>query len=113
MTPEQLTQYEKETCGELSCDDCNARREELIAALRGYIEREHRNWISVEDRMPNGKSGTEYIVHWVDGRRTTATLYCCSGRWFFGREFESGKRIRTVTHWMPLPEAPAIKKENT
>lgn len=38
MTPEKLSIYERESCGELSCDECNERREELITALRGYME---------------------------------------------------------------------------
>ena len=33
MTPERLADLKDKTCGELTCDECNERRDELIAAL--------------------------------------------------------------------------------
>lgn len=63
-------------------------------------------WISVEDRLPEGM-GTVLIAH--NGG--------VSFGWFNGAYWTRGaatkhKPIKTVTHWMPLPEPPKEVDDN-
>ena len=56
-------------------------------------------WISVEDRLP-GRNG-RYLTHCnIEGQSLVCILYYCKVG-----VFNEG----TVTHWMPLPEAPQMK----
>ncbi len=57
-------------------------------------------WISVEDRLPEGDS-QEVIVckRFPNGARTVKTFL-----YWYGRQF--GADWAEVTHWMPLPEPP-------
>ena len=61
-----------------------------IAKLTVDLDNAKQEWISVEDRLPE-KLDT-YLVCCKDGLVTMA---------FFCERFNN-----TVTHWMPLPEAP-------
>ena len=54
-------------------------------------------WISVKDRLPD-EQGHFLIVN-EEGKIITA-FYTPRFGWF------SGVRVRNITHWMPLPEAP-------
>jgi hypothetical protein len=54
-------------------------------------------WISVEERLPD-KQGHFLIVD-KEGQMNTA-FYTPRFGWF------SHFRIKNITHWMPLPEAP-------
>lgn len=56
-------------------------------------------WISVEDSLP--EEGKSVLVHYVDGWMPVAHLL--NGKWY-----QSGGETSwlSVTHWMPLPEAP-------
>lgn len=58
-----------------------------------------RRWISVKDRLPEEKQSV--LVHYVDGWMPIAFLI--NGKWY-----QSGGETSwlSVTHWMPLPEAP-------
>jgi hypothetical protein len=67
------------------------------------------NWISVEDRLPEGCNvglNKLFIVAVGLPERTLFTYYA----WFDGNEFycsDFGGNINSlVTHWMPLPEPP-------
>lgn len=73
------------------------------------------NWIDIEDKKPN--YGTSVLVAFdtITGEKqyTTATLYnqkVCSGSerrcetWYV--TVSGGHELNTVTHWMPLPDAP-------
>ena len=62
----------------------------------GYRKQE---WISVDERLPerNGR----YLTHCnIEGQSLVCILYYCKVG-----VFNEG----TVTHWMPLPEAPKMK----
>ena len=66
-----------------------------------HIDREA--WVSVEERMP--EEGRLVIV-WCRSRMSTrhvtaSTFY--DGKW--------SRRVRDVTHWMPLPEPPDVPTE--
>lgn len=61
-------------------------------------------WISVKDRLP-GKNG-DYLAYTCDGIVWPYFFTASSGVW----EDALGYSTDTVTHWMPLPEAP---KEET
>jgi hypothetical protein len=58
-----------------------------------------REWISVEDRLPEERQNV--LVHYVDGWMPIAFLL--GGKWY-----QSGGETSwvSVTHWMPLPEPP-------
>jgi len=57
-------------------------------------------WISVDDRLPK-KIGM-YLTFWDDGEMEVSRLGVeSSGKFRFGDSHHS-----SVTHWMPLPDAP-------
>ena len=69
-------------------------------------------WISVEDELPSKKTGPSMIV-W-DGKEMDDDPWYCqeTHRWMNG-EYTCGEFDQwvpyvglTITHWMPLPEAP-------
>ncbi len=87
-------------------------QEPHIGGLYGFDERiasrlynagyRKQGWISVEDRLPerNGR----YLTHCdIEGQSLVCVLYYCK---------VGGFNEGTVTHWMPLPEAPKMKGEN-
>ena len=65
-------------------------------------------WISVEERLPDGK--VNCIVHYKH-------VYCDNdGYWAIGLSFYDGNEfeinsVYKITHWMPLPPPPT-EKEN-
>ena len=72
---------------------------------------ENKRWIPVSERLPE-KEGT-YIVRTTTGAVTTARFYeewdMTNCRGDFIKHVEA-KFHRNATHWMPLPEPPAIDK---
>jgi len=87
----------------------------LVEELRARVaelERDAARWISVEDRLPecdmrDGSIGIEVLVYPpVERGEQTA---------FYGRRvstepgfYKYGAEIGNITHWMPLPAAPAL-----
>jgi len=63
----------------------------------GYRKQE---WISVEERLPDEQG--RYLIVDKEGQMNTA-FYTPRFGWF------SHFRIKNITHWMPLPEAPKMK----
>lgn len=60
----------------------------------GY--RKQSGWISVDERFPERNGG--YLTHCkIEGQSLVCILYYCK---------VGGFNEGTVTHWMPLPEAP-------
>jgi Protein of unknown function (DUF551) len=53
-------------------------------------------WISVKDRLPEDAS--DVLIAWSDG---VSEACFCDEEWC-----REGRMLRSVTHWMPLPEAP-------
>ncbi|BDF66571.1 hypothetical protein CE91St43_05430 [Oscillospiraceae bacterium] len=73
-------------------------------------------WISVKDRLPEipkDKADEGYVqmqvLVWCDKGRECA-WYQQDDKSFFDRPGWFGEELRSVTHWMPLPEPP--KEEN-
>lgn len=71
-------------------------------------------WISVEERLPEFDTG--YVLMAASSGLVTTTLYCAGGAHYF-KKYNAGNKASesfehaakygyTVTHWMPLPEAP-------
>lgn len=58
-------------------------------------------WISVNDRLPNILTENPCIIC-VQGIAGVGWYHPSTKEW----ELPSGLRMRLVTHWMPLPEAP-------
>ena len=58
-------------------------------------------WISVKDRLPD-KQPCEYLVV---NANNVETAICLDNRWITPR------RVIKITHWMPLPKPPEVKKE--
>lgn len=54
------------------------------------------SWISVKDRLPEDAS--DVLIVWADG---------VSEACYFDETWcRDGRRLLSVTHWMPLPEPP-------
>ena len=98
--------------------------DDTMDRLRAYADRKHQaghtelangvtiqKWIPVTERLPE-KEGT-YIVRTTTGAVTTARFYeerdMTNYRGDFIKHVEA-KFHRNATHWMPLPEPPAIDK---
>lgn len=94
--------------------DCDDIAEQLYH--EGYREQSepiscgHENggkWISVEDRLPED-TGTYLTWHragYYGQHEYNAKLHGWNVIWYGDRSTE----IKTVTHWMPLPEPPKMK----
>ncbi|MCA8113861.1 DUF551 domain-containing protein [Burkholderia cepacia] len=97
-----------------TCMDCASYAAALelaayVAALRTTLIRE--TWISIDEKLPTcnrkaGSLGVEVLIYpaMETGERTA----------FFGRRisqkptfYRYGAPVHGVTHWMPLPDAPA------
>ena len=64
-------------------------------------------WISVDEKMP--EDGDAVLVHQDGG-----IIFCAEAEhgWFYPDEFPNiPKQGREITHWMPLPAAPAQESE--
>lgn len=76
-------------------------------------------WISVKDRLPNTARGTaeQFVVaSFVKGAPIECIVICAC--WYNGKFYNleywqtvdvfniSGLEMKTITHWMPLPEPP-------
>lgn len=73
---------------------------EMISALKEHDAPTVSCWISVKDRLPEKKG--DYLIYNTDG---TVWLY------WYDKEYKewydsSGYLTESVTHWMPMPEAP-------
>lgn len=65
-------------------------------------------WISVDEKMP--EDGGAVLVHQDGG-----IIFCAEAEhgWFYPDEFPNiPKQGREITHWMPLPAAPAQEQNN-
>lgn len=62
------------------------------------------NWISVKDRLPN-QSERVLIAH-----KQGVTLAWHNGGYWTKGAATKHRIIKTVTHWMPLPEPPEVEK---
>lgn len=65
------------------------------------------SWISVDEKMP--EDGGAVLVHQDGG-----IIFCAEAEhgWFYPDEFPNiPKQGREITHWMPLPAAPAQDSE--
>ena len=77
--------------------------------MKRYIEAEERleqyEWVSVNDRLPeeDGCYLVYIVANFCPENKQIITLYFSklSNRFIYGSD-----EIFTVTHWMPLPEAP-------
>lgn len=64
-------------------------------------------WISVDEKMP--EDGGAVLVHQDGG-----IIFCAEAEhgWFYPDEFPNiPKQGREITHWMPLPAAPAQEQK--
>ena len=90
-----------------NCEDCASKTTRIIDKLHGENAklREIQRWIPVTERLP--EKGEEVLVfgYWHEKFQP---LMCYlsphrKGEWF---TTVAGQQVYTVTHWMPLPEAP-------
>lgn len=90
--------------------NCECARVELdgvveeILSLRAEVERleaQVPRWISVEERLP--ENSTRCLICDVTGRQIFSE---------FDRLWGFYDSIFKVTHWMPLPEPPAMKEQS-
>ena len=66
-----------------------------------------RGWISVEDRLPE-VSG-DYLTFHEHGTRCVLYYNADIKLWNVYYSDDVHCAIRSITHWMPLPEAPKMK----
>ena len=82
----------------IDCDYCKLA--EHLITEKNYRKQE---WISVEDRLPEDYN--KYLLLLDNGRIAIG--------WYHGDAMQFVEdgivMIETVTHWMPLPEAPKMK----
>lgn len=88
---------EEKECDATTCCHCTA--EALYNA--GYRKKE---WISVDDRLPE-ESG-EYLTFHEHGSCGVIYYNAAIHLWNVYYFDDVRNAIRSVTHWMPLPEAP-------
>ena len=88
-------------------------KKKLTDALHGY--RKQSEWISVEERLPDKK---EYDWVLVNVLLTSENYYGVpqiaelrNGKWWGYDDFPLSEVGCKVTHWMPLPEVPKMRKE--
>lgn len=99
----------KEVAGTYAKDTCNP------ASKRGFVDGaqwadQHPHWISVEDELPPRENEFHVSIEVLatDGEMIIKSFYdydhecwvCFEGRWCFA----------TVTHWIPLPQAPSVSQ---
>jgi len=80
------------------------------------MNEQNSGWIDVTERMPAeekkyGLRVLAYFMNYNDGKRkyySTDLLYYKNGVFYYGNC--GGPYIKQVTHWMPLPKKPKIKK---
>lgn len=101
--PEQVIGGPFAQGGAMFCPHCGKpRTPEAWAELKNRLGFGHMlNWVSVEERLP--RDGQSVLV-WCSSRMLTkhvsfSTFY--KGKW--------SRRVKEVTHWMPLPEPPKEK----
>lgn len=86
---------------------CACRVYEVCRNLYNAGYRKQSGWISVEERLPE-KSG-DYITYHEHGScgviYYNASIYLWNVYYFK----DTQNAIRSVTHWMPLPEPPKMK----
>jgi hypothetical protein len=74
-----------------------------VIVVLGQSNQKQSEWISVEDRLPEDYN--KYLLFLDNGRITIG--------WYHGDAMQFVEdgivMIETVTHWMPLPEAPKMK----
>lgn len=66
-------------------------------------------WISVEDRLPEGK--VNCLVHYKHAYCDNDGYWAIGVSFYDGNEFHIGLEYK-VTHWMPLPKAPKMKGDS-
>ena len=107
------------TCG--NCDTSSCDIYELCVDLYNAGYRKQSEWISVDERLPELEGG---VRTWGDLRIQPSVRVLCACKQKNGKVFVKegycemwGSRvvwkipgsIDSVTHWMPLPEAPKMK----
>ena len=108
---ERLTAENADLCKEIEWKDmviALAQKEQAKAEAERDALREKQRWISVDDRHP--KPGTRVLA--TDGVFVGEAYRTSADTW---RRYD-GIAMRdcigsVVTHWMPLPEAPAAAEE--
>jgi hypothetical protein len=81
-------------CGSCHWTTCNECLSEVLYNA-GYRKQE---WISVEEKLP---PAFDRVIICDKYRRVNTDFFCGKNKgWYSGR---------TITHWMPLPEAPKMK----
>jgi len=75
---------------------------DAILRLIGDVQREA--WIPVSDRLPD-REQTAVLVY-VEENQCQYAAYRSGGRWYVWGSI-STREMLFVTHWMPLPDAPA------
>ena len=101
-----------ETDCDRPCAGCELENEEHCfthnCAIRiynaGYRKQE---WISVDERLPE-KSG-DYLTFHEHGSCGTIYYNAAIKLWNVYYVDDTRSAIRSITHWMPLPEAPKMK----
>lgn len=100
---------------------CTSHRDREVCKryAEHLINAESAKWISVNDRLPANK--TFVLAAWMDDDPPVSAYYCTNrGRkeadWYDSQTFEvlafCGDGDES-THWMPLPNPPKERKENT
>lgn len=110
MTPRQLVE-ELELLDEVATNIGRENNDLLIKIAELESKLADREWVSVEDRLPENMSGQLVVAYEND---CSSGVICCHsyldhiGFCIYQRGIESGA-IVGVTHWQPLPPLPEGK----
>ena len=89
---------------------CRDRADEILSAPIAQTALQMDGWISVEDRLPEVRDGTRYLVARDCGNGTlksTSVGFLLGDEWYMSDDVRSFRDMGyRVTHWMPLPAAP-------
>ena len=79
-------------------------REAITAGRAALAKAEPAGWKPIETAP---KDGTSFMAGWFDWPSNPG-CNMCPVKWHMGAWWESGEddKVRTPTHWMPLPAAP-------
>lgn len=103
--------------GTMHVNDTATDQANMLASFAAEVERLTRQneWVSVKERLPEKKDGTEYALR-IDGGKNHQYgrwgIYRGDGVWYgdggFMYSAHSPKGVHCVTHWHELPTLPEI-----
>lgn len=71
-----------------------------------HEQQKHRQWISVEERLPESMGNVLVVAFWHEHWQTMIGWHSDAGKLWRVFTSHGEREPGAVTHWMPLPESP-------